>query len=120
MILVKSKIISLLYFNFAGKRVTAYFDLFWWIHLEEEEESVAPLTEDDGGQIPSNYPQDCGPIPSTTQDQFGRGQPLSSVSAGWKPKPIQWKLLGGGNTRKKTGPTTKAQESRKSSSFLRT
>ena len=114
---------SFLYFNFAGKWVTAFFDLFWWIHLKEEEDSAAPLTsarrtynkffaQDDGGQIPSNYSQDRGPIPSTTQDQFGRGQLLSSVSTGWKPKPIGWKLLGGagGNT-KKTKPKTKAQES---------
>ena len=130
---------QILYFNFTGngethkekRGVTAYFELFWWIHLkEEEEDSVAPLSSarrtynkffaSDGGRIPSNYSQDCEPIPSTNQNQFGRGQPLSSVSTGWRPKPIQWKLLGGGNTRKKTGPTTKAQESRKCSSFLRT
>ena len=126
------------YFNFAGNgetpRTTAYFDLFWWIHLKEAEDEVAPLTlaqrtydkffasEYDGGEIPATHAQDGWPIPSTdaqedggqnSSNQFGRGQPLSSVSTGWKPKPIMWKLLGGagGNKRKNTKPKTKAEES---------
>ena len=41
-------------------------------------------------------------------DQFGQGQ---HVSTGWRSKPIQWRLLGGGKPRKNIGPTTKAQES---------
>ena len=50
-------------------------------------------------------------------NQFGRGQQVSSfqcssVSTGWKPKSFQWRLLGGGNARKKLGPKTKAGESR--------
>ena len=96
----------------------------------KEDDDVSPLTsarrtyekffaQDDGGPIPSNDARDGGQIPSTFPDveprpsnQFGRGQPLSSVSTGWKPKPIKWKLLGGagGNTSKKTKPKTKAQE----------
>ena len=44
-------------------------------------------------------------------DHFGRGQHVSSVSSGWRPKPIQWRLLGGGKPRKNIGQTTKAQES---------
>ena len=54
-------------------------------------------------------------IESWPPNKFGRGQAVSSfqrssVSTGWKPKPmIQWKLLGGGKPRKKTEPT-KAQE----------
>ena len=127
-----------IYFNFAGNgetpRTTAYFDLFWWIHLKEAEDEVAPLTfaqrtydkffasEYDGGENPATHAQDGGPIPSTDaqedggqkpSNQFRRGQKVSSVSTGWQPKP--WKLLGGtgGNTKKKTGPTSKAQESRK-------
>ena len=108
--------------------------------MRDEENEVSPLTSarktyqkffaQDGGPIPSSEAQDGEQNPSShAQDQddgeprpsnqFGRGQPLSSVSVGWKPKPIL-KLLGGagGNTRKKTGPTTKAQGSRKSSSVF--
>ena len=50
-------------------------------------------------------------IESWPPNNFGRGQVASSfqrssVSMGWKPKPmIQWKLLGGGKSRKKTEPT---------------
>ena len=77
------------YFDFTGNeessRTIAFFDLFWWIKLKEDDD-VSPLTsarrtyekffasaQDDGGQIPSN--------------QFGRGQSVSSVSTGWTPKP---------------------------------
>ena len=77
----------------------------------------------------ANQPLDGGDIPSTGADdevqgeggvgelhhpqQFGRGQTISSVGTGWKPKPNQWKLLGGigGKPTKKTGP--KAKESGK-------
>ena len=88
----------------------------------KEDDDVSPLTSarrtyekffasarnDDGGPIPSNDAQDGGQNPS---NQFGRGQPVSSIASGWKPKP--WKLLGGSgkNSGKKTGePTTKTQE----------
>ena len=78
------------YFNFAGNgetpRTTAYFDLFWWIHLKEAEDEVAPLTfaqrtydkffasEYDGGEIPATHAQDGGTIPST-HAQDGRHKP---------------------------------------------
>ena len=119
-----------------AKRVTRFFELKWWLlGIEDEDEyEAAPLTSarktyekffaQDGGPIPSSEAQDGEQNPSShAQDQddgepkpsnqFGRGQPLSSVSTGWKPKPIQWMLLGGagGGTRKKTKPKTKAQES---------
>ena len=32
------------------------------------------------------------------------------VSTGWRPKPVQWRLLGGGKPKKKVGSTTKAQD----------
>ena len=88
-------------------------------------------SEYDGGEIPATHAQDGGTIPSTDDQedggqkpsiQFGRGQPLSSVSTGWMPKPIQWKLLGGagGNTMKKVGPKTKAEEPRDGNYFFGT
>ena len=45
-------------------------------------------------------------------NQFGRGQPITSVGTGWKPKPtkpIQWKLLGGAGG-KKNAPSIKGQK----------
>ena len=42
-------------------------------------------------------------------NQFGRGQPTTSVGTGWKPKPFQWKLLGGAGGKKKA-PSTKGQK----------
>ena len=93
----------------------------------KEDDDVSPLTsarrtyekffaQDDGGPIPSNDAQDGGQNPSTNAEdsglpsnQFGRGQPVSSISSGWKPKP--WKLLGGSGKNSRKGPTTKAQGS---------
>ena len=118
---------KIFYFYFAGKGVTSYFNLKWWILGIEDEDEEAPLTAarrtffkffaQDGGPNPSSDAQDGGSIPSNdAQDgrqnpsnQFGRGQPVSSISSGWKPKP--WKLLGGSGKNSRKGPTTKTQGS---------
>ena len=127
------------YFDFAGNeessRSIAFFDLFWWIKLKEDD--VSPLTsaqrtyekffasaQNDGGPIPSNDALDGGQNPSTNAEdselpsnQFGRGQPVSSISSGWKPKP--WKLLGGSGKNSRKGPTTKTQGSQDGNFFFK-
>ena len=107
------------------------------LYLEEEDNEIQKamtrslnkarkIHQDIDAQDHPNPPIALEEIDDTTQEsleeigawppnRFGRGQiassfQRSSVSSGWKPKPmIQWKLLGGGKPRKKTEPT-KAQE----------
>ena len=112
--------------NGEAKRVTLFFELKWWILGIEDEDEEAPLTsarktyqkffaqDEDEEPIPSSEAQDGEQNPSK-ENAFGRGYALGRG----QPIPTRWKLLGGGrsmdgsgkNTRKKNGPTTKAQES---------
>ena len=105
------------------------FWLYWG--LEDLEEKVAQkpfwtvnsgVAPDDDGLLDGGKTETEGSledIESWPPNEFGRGQATSSfqcssVSTAWKPKPIQWRLLGGAQEKpKKMGPTAKGHESKK-------
>ena len=90
------------------------FWLYWG--LEDLEEGAARKYQAgkywtvNSGVAPTRF--DGGvDIEEETRNGFGRGQPVSSVSTGWYPKPIQYKLLGGAVGKKKKMGPTKAKKS---------
>ena len=110
----------------AADEETPFWDLVWWIYSLKtvEEIEASPLAaarrryqdppivlEEINDSINDTAQEPLEDIESWPPNNFGRGQVASSfqrssVSMGWKPKPmIQWKLLGGGKSRKKTEPT---------------
>ena len=84
----------------------------WWL-VEDEEDRVPPLTS-----TRKTYQKFFAYVQEDDEPsgRFGRGQPMPSVHTGWKPKPNQWRLLGGGKPKKKVGP--KAQESQNGKFFF--
>ena len=102
-----------LFNDFAGNGETRLWKFLWWLLEENEEDRVAPLTS-----ARKTYDKFFAYVQEDDEpsNRFGRGQPMPSVHAGWKPKP-QFKLLGGGGNPKKMGPKTKAKESRDGNFF---
>ena len=115
----------------------SFWNLFWWLNTDDAKIEASSLTaarkkylklraHDDGLEEVNDSLNDTTqePIESWPPNEFGRGQAASSflrssVSTGFRPKPItQWRLLGGagasGKPTKKKGPaSTKAQDSQK-------
>ena len=105
---------------------TPYWNFKMWLLEDEDDEVQAAMTrslnrarknyeeylaQDVQGDFDDEVQGEGGVGELHHPNQFGRGQHISSVGTGWKPKPIQWKLLGGagGKPMKKIGP--KAKES---------
>ena len=102
---------------------TPYWKFKWWLWTDEEEddEVQAAMTrslnkarkrfEEDlaQGDVDDEVQGEGGVGELHHPNQFGRGQSITSVGTGWKPKPFQWKLLGGAGGKKKA-PSTKGQK----------
>ena len=104
----------------------SFWNLFWWLNTDDDKIEASSLMaarrkyhklraqdppialeeiNDDTTQ------ESLEEIESWPPNKFGRGQAASSVlcssvSTGWRPKPIQWRLVGGagGKPRKKMEP----------------
>ena len=99
---------------------TPYWEFKWWLLEDEDDEVQAAMTRS-LNKARKNFEEDLaqGDVDDEVQgkggvgelhhpNQFGRGQTITNVGTGWKPKPIQWKLLGGAGGKKKM-PSTKGQ-----------
>ena len=116
----------------AADEETPFWDLVWWIYSLKtvEEIEASPLAaarrryqnppivlEEISDSFSDTTQESLEDIESWPPNQFGRGQAASSfqrssVSTGFRPKPItQWRLLGGagaiGKPMKKVRPKTK-------------
>ena len=122
----------------AADEETPFWDLVWWIYSQKtvEEIEASPLAaarrryqnqiqnEEISDSFNDTTQGSWEDIESWPPNKFGRGQATSSlqhssVSTGWRPKPIQWRLLGGaGGPRKKFEPKAKAQKSANGNFFF--
>ena len=104
---------------------TPYWKFKWWLWTDEEEDDkVQAAMTRSLNKARKRFEEDLaqGDVDDEVQgkdgvgvgelhhpNQFGRGQSITSVGTGWKPKPFQWKLLGGAGGKKKA-PSTKGQK----------